>query len=217
MMSQEEYHEMNTLTPRGRRINEVMAIAHRKMEKLEAAGKPLLPLTDRQASEHMEVKSCCESCQGGMAELAENSKCFDCGKKLIICWFCIALGEHLQICHVCSSKRTNRWYESPRDADWLLKEIIHAGPSRNKTGQGSLPNGRKHKHTLYGIQEGKCAGCRYSFPFRNMTVDHIKPRSEGGEDHSDNLQLLCHACNSMKGTRSQKEFIARLRKERVIS
>ena len=46
------------------------------------------------------------------------------------------------------------------------------------------------------------------FPFRNMTVDHVVPQSKGGTDHMTNLQLLCGACNSMKGTRSQEEFVA---------
>ena len=34
--------------------------------------------------------------------------------------------------------------------------------------QGKVPNYKTHKHTLFGIQEGLCAGCRIAFPFRNM-------------------------------------------------
>ena len=48
-----------------------------------------------------------------------------------------------------------------------------------------------------------------------MTIDHIVPRSKGGADHLDNLQLLCGACNSMKGDRSQPEFFARLVREGI--
>ena len=48
-----------------------------------------------------------------------------------------------------------------------------------------------------------------------MTIDHIVPQSKGGTDHLDNLQLLCAACNSMKGDRSQPEFIARLTREGI--
>ena len=43
-----------------------------------------------------------------------------------------------------------------------------------------------------------------------MTVDHVVPRAGGGTDHLDNLQLLCGACNSLKGTRSQAELVAAL-------
>ena len=49
------------------------------------------------------------------------------------------------------------------------------------------------------------------FPKRNLTMDHIVPQKKGGTDHIENLWLLCGACNSSKGTKSQAEFL----KERV--
>ena len=73
-----------------------------------------------------------------------------------------------------------------------------------------------YKHTLFGLQEGKCNGCEMLFPFRNMTIDHIIPRSRGGSDAPDNLQLLCGACNSTKGNRTQEELIQALRDQGVI-
>ena len=79
-----------------------------------------------------------------------------------------------------------------------------------------LPNYRTHKHTLYGKQEGYCNGCKGHFPFRNMTIDHIVPRSKGGTDHEENLQLLCGACNSMKGSSTQPELIARLKDTGIL-
>ena len=77
-----------------------------------------------------------------------------------------------------------------------------------RTDLGNLPNYRTHRHRLYGEQEGVCIGCNTHFPFRVMEVDHIVPRSQGGTDHADNLQLLCSGCNRSKGGRTMAEWRA---------
>ncbi len=86
-----------------------------------------------------------------------------------------------------------------------------------RTDLGKLPNYRTHKHQLFGKQEGHCRGCRVAFPFRNFTVDHVVPRTRGGTDHLDNLQLLCGACNSLKGDREQQYLVAKLREQGILS
>ena len=75
---------------------------------------------------------------------------------------------------------------------------------------------RQNKHVLFGQQEGRCGGCREMFPFRNFTIDHVVPQSRGGTDHLDNLQLLCGACNSLKGDRPQEYLVARLKEMAAI-
>ena len=77
----------------------------------------------------------------------------------------------------------------------------------DRTDLGRLSHYRNHVDTLYGKQAGDCDGCGVHFPKRNLTVDHIVPKSKGGTDHVENLWLLCGACNSSKGTRSQLEFL----------
>ena len=98
----------------------------------------------------------------------------------------------------------------------LLYDLIHRTDIPKRTDIGEVPHYRTQKHTLFGLQEGICNGCRVAFPFRNFTVDHIIPRSRGGTDHPDNLQLLCAACNSLKGNRTQPELIVELRRQGII-
>ena len=97
-----------------------------------------------------------------------------------------------------------------RDLGLTSFTVTHRSDLPTRTDLGRLPSYQTHKHTLYGKQEGICKGCRMLFPFRNMTVDHIVPQSRGGTDHIANLQLLCNACNSLKGSRTQEWFVAEL-------
>lgn len=79
--------------------------------------------------------------------------------------------------------------------------------------RGTSRNARKriHREILYRRQGGYCAGCDHHFPSRNLTIDHIVPSSKGGGDEIPNLQLLCHACNQLKGDGTQEQLIADLR------
>ena len=101
------------------------------------------------------------------------------------------------------------------DQGRLFDDVKHRTDSPTRTDFGKLPNYRTHRHRLYEQQEGKCAGCLILFPFRNMTVDHIVSRSMGGQDNVENLQLMCAACNSRKGTKTQEEFVAILKRDGI--
>ena len=67
------------------------------------------------------------------------------------------------------------------------------------------------KQILYNRQEGRCAApCEdgettgRALPIDVFEIDHIKPRSKGGEA---NLQLLCPTCNRKKGNRTMTHLI----------
>ena len=75
---------------------------------------------------------------------------------------------------------------------------------------------RQNKHILFGQQEGRCGGCKTEFPFKLFEVDHVIPRSRGGTNHPDNLQLLCSHCNRVKGDKDQSHLMARLKEMSII-
>lgn len=99
----------------------------------------------------------------------------------------------------------------------LFYKGAHRTDIPKRTDLGDVPkyNIDANKRYLFGKQEGLCNGCKTAFPYRNLTIDHIVPRSKGGTDHIDNLQLLCGACNSTKGTGTQEELIAKLIKDGI--
>ncbi len=47
--------------------------------------------------------------------------------------------------------------------------------------------------------------CVYCGTTKNLTLDHVIPRSKGGTDSWENLVTACHSCNSKKGNRTPEE------------
>ena len=123
---------------------------------------------------------------------------------------------------IASEKLNRNWVGidiSPKAAELVVSRMknelglfydgIHRKDIPKRTDLGKVPryNCRDNKERLYGIQGGFCHGCREHFQSRNLTVDHIIPKSKGGTDHFGNLQLLCGHCNSTKGNRSNAFLI----------
>ena len=55
------------------------------------------------------------------------------------------------------------------------------------------------KLVQYVNQEGQCSKCRKEFPFDDLTLDHVIPRSANGALELLNVQLMCQPCNGRKG------------------
>ncbi len=47
--------------------------------------------------------------------------------------------------------------------------------------------------------------CQYCGSRKQLTIDHVLPRSRGGKHTWDNVVIACGSCNSRKGNRTPKE------------
>jgi RNA-directed DNA polymerase len=64
---------------------------------------------------------------------------------------------------------------------------------------GAHPEASAREAKLLKRQKGKCAYCGLTFRPRDLwEVDHIQPKSRGGKDTYDNLQLLHRHCHDLK-------------------
>ena len=88
-------------------------------------------------------------------------------------------------------------------------------PARTDTDQKTLDS-IDVKQKKYQQQEGKCAGCLYPLPVRYLTKDRITPGKRGGQYTEENIQLLCHPCNSTKGDRTMAWLRTHLKKNNLI-
>lgn len=52
-----------------------------------------------------------------------------------------------------------------------------------------------------------CAYCGETYDINELTLDHVKPRSSGGEDLASNLLPACRRCNQDKGSKHWQTFI----------
>ena len=82
-------------------------------------------------------------------------------------------------------------------------EVIKMNSS-NKENNGEKHHYYKNRYELLKKANFKCQCCGSSpkeDPSVRLQIDHIKPKSKGGTDKKDNLQILCWECNIGKGNR----------------
>jgi 5-methylcytosine-specific restriction endonuclease McrA len=72
------------------------------------------------------------------------------------------------------------------------------GPSTPRNFTRVLPFTRRN---LYRRDGGCCAYCGVKLSYSSFTIDHVNPRSLGGETSWENTVSSCMPCNSRKGNR----------------
>ena len=83
--------------------------------------------------------------------------------------------------------------------DPLFAKMINPDEPPNRSDVTGVKHYSKNKRRIFGLQEGRCNGCDEKFPYQFMEVDHILPKSKGGTDAFQNLQVLCSHCHKSKG------------------
>lgn len=79
--------------------------------------------------------------------------------------------------------------------------------------------GRWNIHDLMQFNVAKiknnnfCWYCGKEMKANELTIDHVFPRSKGGDNDMDNIIMVCKSCNSSKGNMDLFEWYAKIRKE----
>jgi 5-methylcytosine-specific restriction endonuclease McrA len=59
-----------------------------------------------------------------------------------------------------------------------------------------------NRRNIFARDHNRCQYCGGSFPTSELSLDHVKPRSQGGGTSWENLVCCCVGCNSKKGGRT---------------
>jgi len=59
------------------------------------------------------------------------------------------------------------------------------------------------RHMIYSRDNHQC---QYCGSIKNLTIDHVIPRSRGGDNSWNNLVTACMPCNTHKGDRTPEEW-----------
>jgi 5-methylcytosine-specific restriction endonuclease McrA len=67
-----------------------------------------------------------------------------------------------------------------------------------------------NRRNIYARDGSRCQYCGRSFSTRELTLDHVMPRVQGGENSWTNLVCACVRCNARKGGRTPVQAGMRL-------
>jgi 5-methylcytosine-specific restriction endonuclease McrA len=72
-----------------------------------------------------------------------------------------------------------------------------------------------NRRNIYARDGNRCQYCGKHFPTRELTLDHVNPRVQGGENTWINLVCACVKCNARKGGRTPDQAGMRLMRQPV--
>ena len=94
----------------------------------------------------------------------------------------------------------------PGDHDWVrtVRTQIVVPRIIRLLGYDRLPAQRVklNRRNLFARDRNRCQYCGHIFPTAELSIDHVKPRTQGGPDTWENLVCACIRCNAKKGGRT---------------
>ena len=83
----------------------------------------------------------------------------------------------------------------------------------------SLPSNfvpKEVRTRIYMRDNFTCVYCKTKIQdWRDLSLDHVTPRSQGGKNHSTNLVCSCRDCNRDKGDTPLEQFVTKWVVKRV--
>jgi len=147
--------------------------------------------------------------------------------------FCLLSRNIAEVIHVESGnegpKYINYDFESWTDVAALRTRFEHAEHDWVRTvrfeiavpriirllGYDRLPEQtvKLNRRNLFARDRNTCQYCGRHFPTADLSLDHVKPRTQGGMDSWENLVCACIKCNAKKGGRTPDEARMKLIKK----
>jgi len=62
-----------------------------------------------------------------------------------------------------------------------------------------------NRRNIFARDNNQCQYCGKKFPTSELSLDHVMPRSQGGQSTWENIVCACVSCNVRKGGRTPKE------------
>lgn len=72
---------------------------------------------------------------------------------------------------------------------------------------------RFSRRSLFARDGHQCQYCGNRFPPQQLSLDHVLPRSQGGDTSWENIVCCCRECNTRKGGRTPREARMTLRSQ----
>ncbi len=60
---------------------------------------------------------------------------------------------------------------------------------------------------IFARDDWTCVYCGLAGSAESLSIDHVQPRTRGGDDSGGNVVTACLQCNALKGSRSLTDFL----------